>query len=317
MQYRTQIEIPRYPFKISYKDSLFWIGSCFANNTGEAMKLLKFNSMVNPFGAMYNPCSILTALDLLMSKTELNSEDLFLHNELWSSFFFHGSFSDIDKCKAIKRMNDAIKDASNVLYSCSFLFVTFGTAYVYRLKNSGKIVGNCHKLPASHFLHERLTVEEITELYETFVTKIVNLLPHLRIIFSLSPVRHFGDGAHNNQLSKAVLMLSIEKLTEKFPEKCFYFPAYEIVMDELRDYRFYDRDMCHVSEQGIEHVRKIFIQALMEPRTQEIIKEVESLNLAKKHRPLHENTSLYKKFIESINKKEALLNKLIDEQFMY
>jgi hypothetical protein len=308
--YYTPVTIPAYPFKITYSDTSVWIGSCFTSNIGEAMKLLRFHCEVNPFGAMYNPASILASLQMLLAKSQLSSGDLFEANELWSSFCFHSSFSDTDRSKALEKMNKQLSTASGKLYNSKYLFITFGTAYAFRLKASGAIVGNCHKLSPEKFVHECLSVDEIVKQYVDFVDNIAGILPEIKIVFSVSPVRHLKDGAHNNQISKSVLILAVDKLTNLFPSRCFYFPAFEIVLDELRDYRFYAADMCHLSETATDYIRQAFIDAMIGEQDKIIIKEIEKLNLARAHRPLNPNTNMYGKFVENTNMKETELKKL-------
>jgi hypothetical protein len=276
---------------------------------GEAMNSLKFHCEVNPFGTLYNPASILSALKMLLGKNLLSSDDLFQHNELWSSFCFHSSFSDVDPTKALDTMNRQLSIAANSLSSAKYLFITFGTAYVFRLKTTGNIVSNCHKLPSSNFVNECLSTEKIVEQYVDFIGDIEKILPELKIIFSLSPIRHLKNGAHDNQISKAILLLSIDRLINLFPQRCFYFPAYEILLDELRDYRFYEKDMCHLSEIAIDYIRKIFIDSMVDRQEYKIMKEIEKLNLARSHRPVNTNTSIYRKFIDALNAKEAELKK--------
>jgi hypothetical protein len=273
------------------------------------MKSLKFHCEVNPFGALYNPASILSALKMLVGKKLLSSEDLFEFDELWSSFLFHSSFSDIDRSKALEKMNKQLSVASNMLYSAKYLFITFGTAYVFRSKTSGEIVGNCHKLPSANFVHERLSIDEIVKQYADFVNDIAKILPELKIVFSVSPVRHLKNGAHDNQISKSILILAVNRLTDIFPDKCFYFPAFEIVMDELRDYRFYEKDLCHLSETAIDYIRKVFINSMFDEQDKKIIAEIEKLNLARAHRPFNTTTNSYRKFIENTDKKETGLKK--------
>jgi hypothetical protein len=303
----TPVAIPDCSFSITYRDTSVWIGSCFASNIGEAMKSLKFHCEVNPFGALYNPESIVLALRMLCERNLLSSEDLFEFDELWSSFCFHSSFSDIDKTKALEKMNKQLSVAADKLYAAKYLFITFGTAYVFRLKTSGKVVGNCHKLPLDNFVLQCLSVDEIVEQYVDFVNNIAKTLPELKIIFSISPVRHLKDGAHNNQISKSILLLAVDKLINLFPERCFYFPAFEIVMDELRDYRFYEKDLCHLSETAIDYIKMLFINSMVNEQDKKIIEKIENLNLARAHRPLNTETNIYRKFIENTDKKEIEL----------
>jgi hypothetical protein len=305
----TPVTIPNYPFRITYRDTSVWIGSCFTSNIGDAMKSLKFHCEVNPFGALYNPASILLTLKMLLDRKLLSSGELFEFNELWSSFCFHSSFSDIDKSKALEKMNRQLHDASNRLYNSKYLFITFGTAYVFRLKTSGEIVGNCHKLPSENFDYERLSTDETVKQYADFVNIVSSIIPEIKIVFSVSPVRHLKNGAHSNQISKSVLILAVDRLTGLFPDRCFYFPAYEIVLDELRDYRFYEKDLCHLSETAVDYVRKVFIDSMVDEDDRKIMQEIEKLNLARAHRPFNTETDCYRKFVENTDKKETELKK--------
>jgi hypothetical protein len=300
----TPVTVYDYPFKITYHDRSIWIGSCFTSNIGETMKSLKFHCEINPFGALYNPMSILSGLKMLINKKQLSDNDLFEFNELWSSYYFHSSFSDTDRTKALSKMNNQLSNASDSLYHSKYLFITFGTAYVFRLKTSGAIVNNCHKLPSTNFIHECLSIDEIVNQYTGFINSIENILPELKIVFSLSPVRHLKNGTHDNQISKSILLLAIDKITGLFPNRCFYFPAYEIVMDELRDYRFYEKDLCHLSETAINYIRNMFIDSMVDEHDRQIMNEVTKLNLARAHRPFNTNTDSYMKFIANINQKE-------------
>ncbi|MDR0725832.1 MAG: GSCFA domain-containing protein [Prevotellaceae bacterium] len=306
----TPVAIPDYPFRLTYRDTSVWLGSCFATNIGEAMKLLRFRCEVNPFGALYNPESILAGLKMLLAKKLLSSDDLFEFNELWSSFCFHSSFSDTDRSRTLEKMNRRLSVASGMLYDSKYLFITFGTAYVFRSKTSGAVVGNCHKLPPENFVHECLSVDDIVKQYAGFVDTLTMLLPEIRILFSVSPVRHLKNGAHDNQISKSILILAVDKLTCLFPNRCFYFPAFEIVLDELRDYRFYEKDLCHLSETAIDYVRKVFVYSMFDEQDMKIMHEIEKLNLARAHRPLNTNTNMYRKFVETTNAKETELKKL-------
>jgi hypothetical protein len=305
----TPATVYDYPFRISYRDTSVWIGSCFTSNIGDAMKSLKFHCEINPFGALYNPASILSSLKMMIEKRQLSADDLFEFNELWSSYYFHSSFSDIDQTRALSKMNRQLSNASDSLYRSKYLFITFGTAYVFRLKTSGAIVNNCHKLPSTNFAHGCLSIEEIVNQYTVFINSIENILPELKIVFSLSPVRHLKNGTYNNQISKSVLLLAIDRITGLFPDRCFYFPAYEIVLDELRDYRFYEKDLCHLSETAIDYIRNVFIDSIVDEQDRRIINEIEKLNLALAHRPFNTNTGSYMKFVANVNQKENELKK--------
>jgi hypothetical protein len=301
----TPVEIPDYPFRLTYRDASLWTGSCFTENIGSMLYALRFHCEINPFGPLYNPVSILSGLEMLLNREHIAPDTLFESNELWLSFMFHSLIADTDREQAARKMNDAIDRGASTLHRADALFGTFGTAYTFVLKSTGKTVSNCHKLPSSMFEHKLLSSDAIVKAYSAFVAKLLNLKPALRIVFSVSPIRHTGNGAHANQISKATLLLAVDELLRRFPESCFYFPAYEIVMDELRDYRFYAQDLRHLSDTAVEHIRQKFTAALIDAKEYGLMKEIEHLNRAREHRPLHSNTKTYINFVKTLAAKEA------------
>jgi hypothetical protein len=223
---------------------------------------------------------------------------------LWHSFDHHGRFSHPDAGICLERINRELKQAHDQLRRSNWLFVTFGTAWAYRLKQTGKIVANCHKLPSSDFERTCFDVEKIYSIWEKTITRLRQLNPAIKVVFTVSPIRHLRDGAHENQLSKSILLLAVDKLIQK-TENTGYFPAYEIVLDDLRDYRFYAEDMTHPNVTAINYVWQRFCESYMTEDTLQIMKSVEDVIKAAAHRPLH-HTSEYRKFadnnLEKINK---------------
>jgi hypothetical protein len=285
-------------------------GSCFAENMGVKMSENRFNVCVNPFGTLYNPMSVSMACKRLMNPVRFNEKDLFFHNGLYSSFFHHSSFSTPDMEACLRNMNESLESSAKFFDSLSYLIVTFGSSYIYYFKENGKIVVNCHKRQESEFLRERVSVTQIIEEWSSLITDLLRINPALKLIFTVSPIRHFRDGAHNNQVSKATLLLSEQCLTEIFPDNVSYFPAYEIMMDELRDYRFYAEDMIHPAPLAINHIWERFCETYMTDNTRKLINEIENLNKMLNHNVLNDKSEEYKTFLkQTLSKIERLIEK--------
>ncbi len=252
ISFRTEIKAARSKWDIGLSTPVLLSGSCFSDNIGGKLSELKFPVLLNPFGVLYNPHSIARSIEMIINNECITEKTLVKQNNLWHSLSFHGSFSKLNPAETAANCNNAIKKANDFLGKANFLIVTFGTAWLYRYKQTGEIVANCHKIPHKNFTRERLTISEITEHWKTLLTKLLDFNPNLKIIFTVSPVRHLKDGAHGNQLSKATLLLAIENIIKLLPgEQIEYFPSYEIINDDLRDYRFYDSDMLHIAETGL------------------------------------------------------------------
>ncbi len=297
MDFTTAVDIPKSELKINHSDTILMFGSCFIENIGTKLIDSKFNVAVNPFGVLYNPQSINSAIRLLIENKKLAESDLFRHNGMWHSFIHHSIFSNANKETCLKNINFSITQSAERLRKSDILFVTFGTAYIYSFKETGETVGNCHKLPADKFERRRLGVEEIVESWIFLIKQLRTINPKLRIIFTVSPIRHLKDGAHQNQLSKATLLLAIEKIMKE-TEAIEYFPAYEIVVDELRDYRFYAEDMTHPSFVAIKYIWERFSNTYFDSKTQQIIREWAKLASAIGHRSLSGKSDEYKYFLQ-------------------
>ena len=276
---------------ISYEDKIMMLGSCFTDNIGRQLVDYGFDVCVNPFGTLYNPVSILRSVERLISGTPFIAEDcvqIGAGDTRWCSFSHHTSFARASREEFLEHANMALKAAHEHFLSCSKVIITLGTSWCFRHKESDAIVSNCLKHPASEFFRERLSAAEVTEalrrIVELCCESSAGVCPK-QFIFTVSPIRHFKDGAHGNQISKSALLLGIDDLLAGLPADLSmnpfyfadYFPAYEIVMDELRDYRFYAEDMCHPTQQTVDYIRERFLgwalHANESPRLQEKIRE--------------------------------------------
>lgn len=298
MQLTTPVHISSLPFRLGYQHSTLVIGSCFAANIGERLSRLKFPVLVNPFGVVYNPVSVANSIELLLGIREFSEADLFHSNGLWSSFYHHSSFSSSDKDGVLQHIKSELENGRKFLQHVDRLFVTLGTARAYEYKKTGQIVSNCHKLPASEFTHRLLSVEEIYGYLSDVLLQLKSIRPGLKVVFTVSPIRHIKDGAHGNQLSKATLLLAVNALC-KDCDDIAYFPAYEIMMDELRDYRYYADDMLHPSALAVDYIWDKFSLAMLDNEAQQVVPELEKLLAAKKHRPFNPDGEEYKAFKNS------------------
>ncbi|MEI6555167.1 MAG: GSCFA domain-containing protein [Paludibacter sp.] len=308
MNFQTKVEIPSSDLKITYEDSIMTLGSCFAENIGRKLQQVYFETDINPFGVLYNPISISNSIRLLLKNKPFKTTDLFENRGLWQSFSHSSLFSATTSVQCLENINVRFQKAANTLQKTNYLLITFGTAWVFEDKESGSVVSNCHKLPADNFTRRRLTVDEIVTEYSKLINELIDKLPDLKLIFSVSPIRHWKDGAHENNLNKSILLLAIEALQNQFPN-VGYFPAYEIQMDELRDYRFYASDMLHPSDVAIEYIWKRFSDTYFDSTTTATCKEIEQLSADLAHRPLFPESEEYRKFQLHINQKLADLKR--------
>lgn len=311
MSFFTEIQIPEFPWKLDYSRSTMLMGSCFSENIGQKLLDLKFKVDMNPFGILYNPESIANSLKILLEKRVFTENDLFQDQGVWNSFYHHSRFSDVDQKVVLENINGRIAVSHEFLKTADFLIITFGTAWIYELKRTGQIVSNCHKVPASEFKRFRLGVFEIVEKWRELAEKLWQFNPNLKLIFTVSPIRHWKDGAVENQLSKSTLLLAIDQLVRGFgDQQCRYFPSYEIMMDELRDYRFYAEDMLHLSPVAVDHIFDRFCAAAVSPESLKISGQITKILKAVQHRPFNPKSVEYEKFLranlEEIAKLQAL-----------
>ena len=296
----TSVETSKISPLLDYHDVLLLMGSCFATKIGERLQENKFRCWLNPFGVLYNPMSIASSLRLLMDKKFPTEEDIVFHEGCWHSLSFHGDFSASTQEGLFKNIRHSLDACHDVLQQISCLFITFGSAYVYEWKKTGKVVANCHKLPEKLFDRRRLIVSEIVEEYVALLSAVWQENPTMRVLFTVSPIRHVRDGLHENQLSKATLLLAIDEIKNLFPDQVLYFPAYELLLDELRDYRFYADDLVHPSRMAVDMIWQRFIESCFTPATLTTMKSVKEIKNMLEHRPLHPDSAEYARFLHQI-----------------
>lgn len=311
-RFRTTIGLPEREHSISHRENILLAGSCFAGNIGSMLAERKFNISINPFGVLYNPLSISTMLMRVIDGAPFTekSPEIFEYGGKWHSILHHSDFSRNTKEELLETINGAIKESHDRANCCSTVVITFGTAYTYIRNSDGTVAGNCHKLPAKEFTRRLLGIDEIVSTTANVIERYRQANPCIKFIFTVSPIRHMRDGAHDNQKSKATLLLAIDRLQELFPKNVLYFPAYEILLDELRDYRFYADDMVHPSQVAVEYIWECFGRCYFNDDTQRLNKEIEEIIRATGHRPFDATSDGYKSFLRNLLKKiEAIEEK--------
>jgi hypothetical protein len=262
MKFRTEIEPMSRPFTISHNDHIVMLGSCFTDNVGKCLNMDGFDNEYNPFGALYNPASIARCINHAIEDFKFTEASLDKNEDQWHCLDFASVYCDKDQQRLLKRLNTELTAFAEKLLACNILIITFGTAWVFEKKDNNEIVGNCHKFIPSYFKRRRMSVSEIVQLW----CQIIDNLKDKRIIFTVSPIRHTADGLHGNNISKATLQLAIDELCDKY-DNCQYFPAYEIMNDDLRDYRFYAADMKHPSLVAVDYIYDFFSDSYFDNET--------------------------------------------------
>ena len=300
--FRTIVKPAKAPYSITHADKIMTIGSCFSEYIGRRFEQYKFNTGINPFGQQYNPYSITNAINKLLSPTVYMEADLDFHNELYHSYDHHGSFSKPIVEEALSHINDSLKKASDFFKQINVLFLTFGTAHFFRLKDTGRVVSNCHKMPSGNFEFELMKPDDIVlELEKSFsALRLIN--PSVKIVLTVSPVRYFAFGHFENSVSKGHLFTAINMLCQKYPD-LYYFPAYELVMDDLRDYRFFADDMLHPNKQAIDYVWDALSCILLSAQTAALLKDLDKIIDDVNHSPRNAKSEAHQKFIKSILQK--------------
>ncbi len=293
---------------ITYSDNIFLMGSCFSTYMGNKMERLKFLVLQNPFGVLYNPASIAITLERMVTKKYFSENDFFLDEDIYKSYYLHSSLAGTSISLLLKDVNHKIEEGYEFAQKSTWFFITLGSATVYRLKKTDEIIANCQKQPTSLFREALLTVEQCLAYLEKIKKCIYHLHPKSKIVFTVSPVRYFKQGAHANQISKSILFVALHQLMENNPE-IIYYPAYEIFNDELRDYRYYAADMIHPGEVGIEHIWKNFSETFFEKETLQIMHKVEEVQKALEHRTFFPESKSYHQFIIQLQKKITQLEK--------
>jgi hypothetical protein len=306
--YRTVLNVVKSNDEIAHQNKLLSMGSCFSENIGERLLDYKFSVIVNPYGILFNPIAIAQSLRQIIDYRKFSENDIFYYNQRWQSFFHHGRFANIDKKTCLNDINTAIKQTHQHIQNLDYLMLTLGTANVFVHKKSNQIVANCHKVPSSEFERKRLAINEITADFEPIFNQLKTINPNLKIIFTVSPIRHIRDGLVENQRNKATLLLAVDELVKKY-DFVSYFPAYELVLDDLRDYRFFKDDMIHPSKLAIDYVWDYFKKTYFSEKTSELNRQIDRLIQAKNHRPFEERSESHQKFIQNQIQKIRQLEK--------
>lgn len=282
----TPVEFPPFPERILYEDTITMIGSCFAEHIADRLANFKYKVLQNPFGILYNPISIEKSIQRIIHRQYYSGEELVWQDGLYHSMDHHGSFSGNDKEEVVKLINETIEVAHAHLLKSKFIFISPGTTWVYRYKDSERIAGNCHKIPQAQFDKFKLSVEETYQSFSSVFNLIKEIAPAAKIIWTVSPVRHLRDGMIANQQSKANLILASEFMV-KHQGDCHYFPAYEIMLDQLRDYRYYADDMIHPSGAAISIIWELFREQYLDEKDKPLHSMIEKIRLGMHHRFLH------------------------------
>ncbi len=311
MNFTTTIPISKSSNPIDYDSRIISLGSCFAQNIGEKFSYFKFQNTVNPFGIIFNPVSIENLISRVVNNQKFTENDIFFHNDLWHCFEVHSELSHSDKTIFLDRLNQILSDFHLQIFKSTHFQITYGTSWVYRNKSSNSVVANCHKLPQSQFEKEILSVATIEESIQNTIDLIQKVNPNCQFIFTVSPVRHIKDGFVENQRSKAHLISALHNFVTLSLSKCNYFPSYEIMMDELRDYRFYAEDMLHPSQMAIDYIWKRFSENYISEENFATMDEVCSIQKGLAHRPFNPNTASHQKFLNTLKNKIVKLQ----EQF--
>lgn len=314
MNFRTNIQLKKECNQIDYNSNLLLIGSCFSENISDKLTYFKFNTFSNPFGILFNPIAIERLITNAINLKKYSENDTFQINERWHSFDAHSDISANEKSELLFNLNTQIEATHQQIKTASHIIITLGTAWVYRFIETDAIVGNCHKVPQKKFLKELLSVEEITTSLENMTTLIKAVNPTVNIIFTVSPVRHLKDGFAENAQSKAHLLTTIHQIIDSRNQH-YYFPSYEIMLDDLRDYRFYANDMVHPNDTAIQYIWEQFQQVWIDEKSKSTMKEVDTIQKGLAHRPFNPNSIQHQSFLKSLEQKILDLKNTKNIQF--
>lgn len=309
MNFTTKVPITKSNNPINYDSKIVSFGSCFAENIGDKFQYFKFQNTTNPFGIIFNPVSIENLVSRVVNNQKFTESDIFFHNDLWHCFEIHSELSHPDKEIFLTNLDQILEYTNNQITASSHIIITYGTSWVYRNKASEKIVANCHKVPQSQFDKEVLSIEIIEKSIQNTIDLIRKINPDCNFIFTVSPVRHIKDGFVENQLSKAHLITAIHKIVNCHLSIVNYFCSYEIMMDELRDYRFYAEDMLHPSQTAIDYIWVRFFENYISDENHATMEEVYSIQKALAHRPFNPNSASHQQFLNNLNNKIIKLKK--------
>jgi hypothetical protein len=294
MEFRKELDVRPLKEKISIRDEIMLTGSCFSENLGVKLIQNRFNAIYNPSGIMFNPISIADSLTSYITNRSYNHAMIFRNQEWWTSWDHHTRFTHADPDELLTMINNAQHAAHEFLRKTKWLIITLGSAWVYQLED-GRVVANCHKVPTDKFRKKLLPFEEVLSKLDNVIHRLFLFNPGIRIMFTISPVRHLRDGFIENNRSKAVLIQAVHHLVDKF-DKLYYFPSYELVIDDLRDYRFYSEDMVHPNYQATEYVWQKFLMACVDGSSLNVLAEINMINAAKAHKPFQPASEAHRHF---------------------
>lgn len=309
MKFRTIIPIKQADFKLDYDAKIVSLGSCFAENMSQKFDYFKFQNTTNPLGIVFHPLAIEKLIDFAVSEKIFTSKDVFFLNERWHCFDVHSDLSNSNQENLIKNLNVIIQLFKQKLQEATVVIITYGTSWIYRNIESNQVVANCHKLPSKHFSKELLQIETIQNAIENTVILIQKINPKVHFIFTVSPVRHIKDGFVENQVSKANLISALFSSRLQL-QNISYFPSYEIVMDELRDYRFYNQDMLHPNQVAVDYIWERYYETYFSEEAVKIMKEVDSIQKSLNHKAFDENSESHQNFLKKLEIKIESLQKV-------
>lgn len=309
MVFRTIVATPHDEGLITHRSRILMLGSCFTDNIGSRLRNQLFRVSANPLGSLYNPASICTTVHRIASGRMFTERDLFCHGSLYHCFDCHSSLSATNPADMLQRLNQIVTEENKRLAETDIVILTFGTAWVYTSASTGSIVANCHKLPAYEFTRHRMDTNECVRNITETILAIRQISPDAHILITVSPVRHLADGAHANQLSKATLLLAIDRITDHI-RNTSYFPAYELLMDDLRDYRFYATDMCHPSETAVDYIYERFAESYFNGETRALAARCGKISRRMAHRQLTADDAAMDNFRHETH---SLINQLLAE----
>ncbi len=302
MHFRLTFPVAPLERAFTYHDPLLLMGSCFAEEMGDKLQEHLFPALVNPHGILYNPLSITQAVHSYLDHKQYTEADLFMHNDLWHSWDHHSRFSALSPGVVLEQINAAQEQAARRLEGARWLVITLGSAHAYLLKENNRLVGNCHKVPMSAFYKKLLTAEEIITALDNMMHRLFFRNRHINILFTVSPVRYVRDGVVENNLSKAILLQAVHHMVNKF-DRLLYFPAYELVIDDLRDYRFYKDDLVHPNETAVNYVWEHFVNSCIHPDSKQLLQAVADINRAGRHKPFNPDSPQHRQFRQTYARK--------------
>jgi len=303
MNFITKIEISKTNFPIDYSSKIVLIGSCFVEHIGKKLEYFKFQNLQNPFGILFHPLAIETLITNAINEREYTEEDIFFLNEQWHCFDAHSKLSNVSKEELLKDLNENIKSTHQYIINSTHIIITLGTAWVYRHVETDTVVANCHKVPQRQFVKALLSVDDVSESLQATVSLIKSVNPKVAIIFTVSPVRHLKDGFVENTQSKAHLIAAVHEVIDP-RHQIHYFPSYEIMMDELRDYRFYDSDMLHPNAIAIDYIWDKFQKVWIAEEASKTMDDIDTIQKGLLHRPFNKSSEAYQQFLQNLEFKK-------------